>query len=78
MIIIFSIQMYPVQGQGLLDISGYPLAMSVNILVALEAALNPTNDVQPFVDQLITIEKMQVSIVGNLGQSIYRPGKIYL
>lgn len=41
-----------------LEVSHLTVCPTVNALVALEAVLNPTNDVQPFLEQLLVIEKL--------------------
>lgn len=46
-----------------LEVSHLTVCPTVNALVALEAVLNPTNDVQPFLEQLLVIEKLAVSCI---------------
>ncbi|CAI9716342.1 Hypothetical predicted protein [Octopus vulgaris] len=44
--------------KAVLEVSHLTVCPTVNALVALEAVLNPTNDVQPFLEQLLVIEKL--------------------
>ncbi|GAB1599287.1 mediator of RNA polymerase II transcription subunit 24-like isoform X5 [Argonauta hians] len=44
--------------KAVLEVSHLSVCPTVNALVALEAVLNPTNDVQPFLEQLFVIEKL--------------------
>ncbi|KAL5007754.1 hypothetical protein ScPMuIL_016560 [Solemya velum] len=50
------IQDFIMPSEAVMDIPHLPINPTVNTLVALEAILNPTNDTQPFVEQLIVIE----------------------
>lgn len=43
---------------ALLDVGHLPICPTVITMVALEAVLNPTSDMQPFVDQLFVLEKL--------------------
>lgn len=47
--------------KAVLEVSHLTVCPTVNALVALEAVLNPTNDVQPFLEQLLVIEKLAVN-----------------
>lgn len=49
--------------EALLDVSHLPICPTIATMVALEAVLNPTSDMQPFVDQLFVLEKLLVSLV---------------
>jgi hypothetical protein len=44
----------------LLDVGHLPICPTIVTMVALEAVLNPTSDMQPFVEQLFVLEKLMV------------------
>jgi len=46
--------------EALLDISHLPICPTIVTMVALEAVLSPVSDMQPFVEQLLIVEKMLV------------------
>lgn len=48
---------------ALLDVSQLQICPSVVTMVALEAVLNPTSDMQLFVDQLFIVEKLLVRLM---------------
>ena len=54
------IQEVSVEAEAILDVSHHPLNFSINVLLAQEAVLNPTTDIEPLMDQLMIIEKIQV------------------
>ena len=65
------IQKVQADPQPLLDVSFHPLNISINVLFNIEAILNPTSAIEPLVEQLLIIERMQVrySSNGTLNQS---------
>lgn len=52
------IQEFSPPSQAVLEINTLPICSSVSVLVAVEAILNPTNDIQPFVEQICVTEKL--------------------
>lgn len=52
------IQEYTPPSQAILEINTLPICPSVNVLVSMEAILNPTNDIQPFVEQICVTERL--------------------
>lgn len=44
----------------LLDILHLPICPTIVTMVSLEAIMNPTSDMQPFVDQLFVLERLMV------------------
>ena len=54
------VQTWTRKSEPLIDISHQPLNVSLNGVLTLEAVLNPTNDIQPFVEQILVIEQLQV------------------
>ena len=50
----------------LLDVGHLPICPTIVTMVALEAVLNPTSDMQPFVDQLFVLEKLMVFLIFDL------------
>ena len=55
------IQKVQAEAQPLLDVSFHPLNISINVLLNIEAVLNPTSAIEPIVENLLIIERMQVS-----------------
>ena len=55
------IQKVQAEAQPLLDVSFHPLNISINVLLNIEAVLNPTSAIEPLVENLLIIERMQVS-----------------
>lgn len=53
-----SIKCMVTPADALLDVSHLPISPTIATMVALEAVLNPTSDMQPFVDQLFVLEKL--------------------
>ncbi|XP_052248768.1 mediator of RNA polymerase II transcription subunit 24-like isoform X4 [Dreissena polymorpha] len=52
------IKCYVQATDAVLDTSHIPICPTIVAMVAVEAVLNPNNDIQPFVDQLFIIEKL--------------------
>lgn len=52
------IQEYTPPSQAILEINTLPICPSINVLVAMEAILNPTNDILPFVEQICVTERL--------------------
>ena len=50
---------------AVLEVTHLPICPTLVAIVTLEAVLNPTNDIQPFVDQLLVTEKLMVCIKPN-------------
>ena len=46
--------------EAVLEVTHLPICPTLVAIVTLEAVLNPTNDIQPFVDQLLVTEKLMV------------------
>lgn len=44
----------------MLDISHQPVNITINSLLTLEAVLNPTNPIEPFVEQILVVQTTQV------------------
>jgi hypothetical protein len=61
MFFFYRIQEYTPPSQAILEINTLPICPSINVLVAMEAILNPTNDIQPFVEQICVTERLMVS-----------------
>ncbi|KAI0211616.1 Mediator of RNA polymerase II transcription subunit 24 [Lamellibrachia satsuma] len=53
------IQKVQAEAQPLLDVSFHPLNISINVLLNIEAVLNPTSAIEPLVEHLLIIERMQ-------------------
>ncbi|KAL4223940.1 Mediator of RNA polymerase II transcription subunit 24 [Mactra antiquata] len=53
-----SIKSLVMPAEALLDISNLPINPTIVTMVSLEAIMNPTSDMQPFVDQLYILEKL--------------------
>ena len=47
---------------AVLEVTHLPICPTLVAIVTLEAVLNPTNDIQPFVDQLLVTEKLLVNM----------------
>ena len=56
----YRIQEFAPPSQAVLEVNTLPICPSVSVLIAMEAILNPTNDVQPFVEQIGVTEKLMV------------------
>ncbi|XP_076094612.1 mediator of RNA polymerase II transcription subunit 24-like isoform X1 [Mytilus galloprovincialis] len=52
------IQEFAPPSQAVLEVTTLPICPSISVLVAIEAILNPTNDIQPFVEQISVTEKL--------------------
>ncbi|KAL3832581.1 hypothetical protein ACJMK2_024214 [Sinanodonta woodiana] len=52
------IQELTIPSEPVFELPHLPLCPTVNTMAVMEAVLNPTNDVQPFVDQLFVIERL--------------------
>ena len=50
----------PVESSPMLDISHQPVNITINSLLTLEAVLNPTNPIEPFVEQILVVQVSQV------------------
>ena len=51
--------------EAVLEVTHLPICPTLVAIVTLEAVLNPTNDIQPFVDQLLVTEKLMVCMKPN-------------
>lgn len=49
--------------KALCDVTHLGICPAINSLVTLEAILNPTSDVQPFIDQLCVSERLLVGCI---------------
>ena len=49
-----------VESSSMLDISHQPVNITINSLLTLEAVLNPTNPIEPFVEQILVVQATQV------------------
>ncbi|XP_064613745.1 mediator of RNA polymerase II transcription subunit 24-like isoform X2 [Liolophura sinensis] len=67
-----SVQEIQVDNKPVLDLSDQPVCSSLNGLVSLEAVLNPTNNIQPFVEQLFVIKKLQKMSRSDLCRELFR------
>lgn len=52
-----------IPGDPVLQTPHLPVCPTVNALVVLEAVLNPNSDVQPFVDQVLMLARLMVSVL---------------
>ncbi|XP_063421837.1 mediator of RNA polymerase II transcription subunit 24-like isoform X2 [Mytilus trossulus] len=52
------IQEFAPPSQAVLEVTTLPICPSISVLVAIEAILNPTNDIQPFAEQISVTEKL--------------------
>ncbi|XP_052811866.1 mediator of RNA polymerase II transcription subunit 24-like isoform X2 [Mya arenaria] len=56
--ILKNVKQMAVTPDAVLDVSSMPICSTIVTMVMQEAILNPTSDIQPFVDQLFIIEKL--------------------
>lgn len=56
------VQEFSPPSQAVLEVPALPICPSIEVLVAIEAVLNPTNDIQAFVEQICVTEKLMVSL----------------
>ncbi len=54
------IQQFTPESGAILDISQQPVNVTLNALLTLEAVLNPTSSIEPFLQQILVVEAAQV------------------
>ncbi|XP_067650609.1 mediator of RNA polymerase II transcription subunit 24-like isoform X2 [Haliotis asinina] len=66
------LQETPLSSEPVLRVPHLPICPTLNALVSLEAVLNSTNEVQPFVDQILVIARLMKLSWPQLHQEIFR------
>lgn len=59
----YRLQEAPLSSEPVLRVPHLPICPTLNALVSLEAVLNSTNEVQPFVDQILVIARLMVTVI---------------